>query len=130
VWVFPPSETTAFALYMQKHLYWQETSMAQIFNVLKLASEAVVDLALDYTEYSSMPEEHNQAGCKLWRNLRGPFRNLSTLRVHNDLIWEISNSLRSGEEPPLEILPELKALYLREAMVTRRSPHSSTNVWS
>ena len=67
--------------------------MAQIFSVLRPAFSAVVDLALDHTEYSSMPEEHNQAGCMTRRNLLRSFRNLRTLRVHNDLIRGMSSTI-------------------------------------
>jgi len=92
------------------HLDWQVSSVAQIFNVLSPLFSKVVDLTLDYREHTLSSEWHSQADRTWWRELLGSFRNVKTLRVHNDLVGEVSRSLQSDGEPPLEILPELKEL--------------------
>jgi hypothetical protein len=113
VWVYPRSGTKAFAFYMHvscEHFDWQVSSMAQIFDVLGPAFSTVVDVTLDYAEHSSSSEWHNQVDRTLWRKFLGSFRHMQTLRVHKGLVGELSRSLRSDEESPLELLPELKEL--------------------
>jgi hypothetical protein len=92
------------------HLDWQVSSVAQIFNVLSPLFSKVVDLTLDYREHTLSSEWHNQADRTQWRELLGSFRDVKTLRVHDGLVGEVSRSLQSDGEPPLEILPELKEL--------------------
>jgi hypothetical protein len=84
--------------------------VAQIFSVLEPVFSAVVHLTLDYTEHGSSPDGRKQADRTLWGKLLGSFRNLKTLCVHDGLIGELSDSLQSDEEPPLELLPELKEI--------------------
>ncbi len=92
------------------HLDWQASSMAQIFNILSPLFSEVVDLFLFYKEHSLSSVWHNQADHTQWRELLGSFRNVKTIRVHNGLVGEVSRSLRSDGERPLELLPELKEL--------------------
>jgi hypothetical protein len=84
--------------------------VAQIFNVLSPLFSKVVDLTLDYREHTLSSEWHNQADPTRWHELLGAFGNVKTLRVHNGLIGEVSRSLQSDGELPLEVLPELKEL--------------------
>ena len=93
-----------------KHLDWQVSSMAQIFNVPSPLSSTVADVDLDYREHSLSPAWHNQADRMQWRQLLRSFSNVKTLRVHSGLIGELSRSLRSDGDPPLELLPHLEEL--------------------
>jgi hypothetical protein len=93
-----------------RHLDWQVSSMAQIFNVLSPLFSKVVDLTLDYRKHTLSSEWHNQADPTRWRELLGAFGNVKTLRVHNGLIGEVSRSLQSDGELPVEVLPELNEL--------------------
>ena len=93
-----------------EHLDSQVSSMAQIFNVLSPLFSTVMDLTLDYKVQNSLSEWRNEADRTKWRQLLRSFRNVKTLRVHHGLVGELSRSLRSDGEPPLEILPELKGL--------------------
>ena len=91
------------------HLDWQVSSLAQIFNLLKPAFSAVVDLSLDYGVHNLSSERHHQAGRRLWRELLGSFSNVRTLRVHKGLVGELLHSLCSEGES-LQLLPEMKEL--------------------
>jgi hypothetical protein len=93
-----------------KHLDWQVSSMAQIFDVLGPLFSTVVDINLDYREHGSSPAWHNQADRTQWRQLLGSFNNVKTLCVHSGLVGELSRSLRSDGEAPLELLPHLEEL--------------------
>jgi len=88
----------------------QVSSVAQICNILSPLFSAVVELTLDYREPTSSSHQHNQADRTRWRELLGSFRNVKTIRVHDGLVSQLSHSLRSDGEPPLELLPELKEL--------------------
>jgi hypothetical protein len=57
-----------------------------------------------------LPEWRSQAERTRWRELLASFTSVKTLRVHRGLAGELSRSLQSDGEPPLEILPELKEL--------------------
>jgi hypothetical protein len=92
------------------YLDWQVSSMAQISVVLSPLFPTVVDLTLDYREHGLSSAWHNQADRTRWRELLGSFRNVKTLRVHSGLVGEISRSLQSDGEPPLEVLPGLKEI--------------------
>jgi hypothetical protein len=93
-----------------KHLDWQVSAVAQIFNDLGPLFPAVVDLALEHREHTLSSEGHNQADRTQWRQLLGSFRNVKTFSVHHGLVGELSRSLRLEGEPPLEVLPELEEL--------------------
>ncbi len=93
-----------------RHLDWQVSSMAQIFNILSPLLSAVVDLSLVYGEHTLSSEGHNQADRTQWCKLLGSFRNVKTLRVHQGLVVAVSWSLQLDGEPPLELLPELNEL--------------------
>jgi hypothetical protein len=100
---------TLFIDVVCEHLDWQVSSLAQIFNFLEPAFSAILDLTLDYTEHTSSPGRHHQAGRRLWRDLLGLFRNVRTLRVHKGLVGELSHCLCSEDES-LQLLPEMKEL--------------------
>jgi hypothetical protein len=87
----------------------QVSSAAQICSILSPLFSAVVELTLDYRDTSSS-HQHNQADRTRWRELLGSFRNVKTIRVHDGLVSQLSHSLRSDGDPPLELLPELKEL--------------------
>jgi len=113
VFMYPSVRTTLPAFDIRvgcEHLDWQVSSMAQIFNDLSPLFSAVVDLIIDYRSHTLSSEWHNRPNRTQWRKLLGSFRNVETLRVHHDLVGELTCSLRSDGEPPLEILPALKEL--------------------
>jgi len=93
-----------------EHLDSQVSSMAQIFTILSPLFSAVEDLILDYKVHNLLPEWRSQAERTRWRELLASFTSVKTLRVHRGLAGELSRSLQSDGEPPLEILPELKEL--------------------
>jgi hypothetical protein len=88
----------------------QLSSVAQIFSVLSPLFSTVMELTLDYKDHILPSEQRNHANRTRWRELLGSFRNVTTLRVHKDLVGELSRSLRSGVEPTQEVLPDLKEL--------------------
>jgi hypothetical protein len=88
----------------------QVSSVAQIFTILSPLFSTVVELILDYRKHSSSSHQHYQADRTRWRELLGSFRTVKTIRVHDGLVSQLSHSLRSDGEPPLELLPELKEL--------------------
>ncbi len=94
-----------------KHLDWQVSSAAQIFNALRAASSAVEYLTLVHERDSISSEWRNEADRTLWRDLLRPFSNVKKLRVNNGLVRELSRTLQSEDgESPTELLPELKVL--------------------
>jgi len=93
-----------------RHLDWQVSSIAQIFNVLSPLLSAVAELNLDYREHTLSSEGHNQADSTQWRELLGSFRNVKTLRLHKGLVGELSRSLQLDGESSLDLLPELNEL--------------------
>jgi hypothetical protein len=93
-----------------RHLDWQVSSITQILNDLRPLLSSVADLILDYREHTLSSELHCEVDPTLWREFLGSFRNVEILRVHEGLVGEISRSLRSDEEQPLELLPELEEL--------------------
>ena len=104
-----------------QHLDWQLSSVSQIFNTLSPLLTAVVDLTLDYREHTLSSEWHNRVGRTQWRELLGSFRNVKTLRIHKGLVEDLSHSLRSDGEPPLEVLPELQELICPPACISDRA---------
>jgi len=93
-----------------RHLDWQVSSIAQIFNDLHPLLSSVADLILDYREHTLSSELHNEVNRTLWREILGAFRNVEILRVHKGLVGEVSRSLRIDGELHPELLPELKEL--------------------
>jgi hypothetical protein len=94
------------------HLDWQVSSAAQISNALTLVFSAVEHLTLEHeVVYGQSSEEHNDVDRIEWRNLLRSFSNVTTLRVEDELVEQVSRCLRlEDEELPLELLPELQEL--------------------
>ena len=71
-------------------------------------------LELNYYLYDDDdgPPERYEVDPTQWRELLRPFRNLQTLSVDDELVGELSHSLRlADEEPsPERLLPELREL--------------------
>ena len=93
-----------------RHLDRQVSSITQILNDIRPLSSSVADLILDYEGHTLSSELHNDASPRLWREFFRSLGNVETLRVHKGLVRDVSSSLRLDEEPPLELLPELKEL--------------------
>lgn len=93
-----------------RHLDWQVSSMAQVFNILGPLFSNVTGLNLDYRAHTSSSQAHNQVDCVLWRELFKSFRHVKTLRVHHGLVGEVSRFLKLDGEPPPEIFPDLEEL--------------------
>jgi hypothetical protein len=96
---------------MCRHLDWQVASAAQILGTLSPVLSVVEDLKVDHWEHSLSSEWHNEVDRALWRELLRPFSGVKTLREDEELIRELSRSLRSEDgEMPLEFLPNLLEL--------------------
>jgi hypothetical protein len=93
-----------------RHLDWQVSLAAQISNLLRPSFSEVVDLILDYRGHTLSSEWHNQVDRTCWRELLGSFEKVKTLYVHDGLVGDVSSSLISNGEPPLEVLPKLEEL--------------------
>jgi hypothetical protein len=94
-----------------RHLDWQVSSVAQIFNSLSQIFSTVEYLTLEHNDHSLSSEEHNEVDRSEWRKLLGSFGKVKTLRVGDGLVKELSRILRlEDEEDPLELLPELQSL--------------------
>ena len=112
VYMYSSMSTSRYNLFLRvgcDHLDWQVSSMAQIFKILNPLFSAV-DLTLDYRNHTLSSEWHNQVDHTQWRKLLGSFKNVRTLRVHDNLVGEISRCLESDGKSASEILPELKTL--------------------
>ena len=101
-----------------RHLDWQVSSMAQIFNTLGPSFSAVTELNLDYRTHTSSSQVHNQVDFTLWRKLFRSFRHVRTFRVHHGLVGEVSHFLQLDGESPPELFPDLEELIC---------PHGSVN---
>jgi hypothetical protein len=88
----------------------QLSSVARMFSVLSPLFSMVMDLTLDIKYFVFFSWQDHQAIRMGWRALLGSFGNVTTLRVHEDLIGDLSHSLRSDGELTLEVLPNLKEL--------------------
>jgi hypothetical protein len=111
---YPRDGAKTHAFYMHigcRHLDWQVSSTAQIFDALRPLCSAVVLLVLDCKERNLLSEWHSEADRTSWHELLRSFSNVKTLRVHSGLVRVLSRSLQvdDGESPP-ELLPELKEL--------------------
>ena len=107
-----PQAEYALSLYVYtRHLDWQVSSVAQIFNSLSEISSAVEHLTLEYEVHSRSSKAHNTVNRTVWRNFLRPFINVRTLHVQDGLVNQLSRSLRlEDRELPQELLPELQAL--------------------
>jgi hypothetical protein len=112
--VYPHEEAEMYALSIgvfSRHLDWQVSSAAQIFNSLSPLFSAVEHLTLEHKVHSRSSEEHNEADRAEWRQLLNSFRNVKTLRIAEGLVEELSRCLEFDDgELPLELLPELQEL--------------------
>ena len=105
------AEVYLFISVFCRHLDWQVSSVAQIFNLLSPLFSAVEHLTLEHRVHSQSSEEHNEADRTEWRQLLGSFRNAKTLRIDKGLVEELSRCLELDDgELPLELLPELQEL--------------------
>ena len=96
---------------VSRHLDWQVSSVAQIFNSLGQISSAVEVLVLKHEVHSQSSEEHNEVDRTEWRKILRWFSNVKTLRFDGGLVHELSRCLRlDAGELPLELLPELQEL--------------------
>jgi hypothetical protein len=90
-----------------RHLDWQVSSVAQIFNALSQMFSSVEHLTLSYEPHSRSSEEHEEVDRTEWRKLLRSFTNVKTL----GLVRELSCCLPSEDgEDPLELLSELQEL--------------------
>ena len=92
---------------------WQVASVAQILEELQpvLSNSEQLTLSHRDSEPSSLLERHSEFDRTWWRRFLGPFGNLRTLHVQDELVWEVSRTLKSdGGEPPTELLPNLMDL--------------------
>lgn len=94
-----------------RHLDWQVSVAAQIFNALEPTLSIVERLALDYEKHDLSSEWHDEINRTQWRELLRPFNSVKALHVAGGIIGGLSRSLQAENgEPPLELLPELKEL--------------------
>ncbi|KAI0246011.1 hypothetical protein BJV78DRAFT_1286853 [Lactifluus subvellereus] len=94
---------------MCRHLDWQVSSAAQIFDTLQPVLSVVEKLTLSHVEHNQSSEWHNEVDRTLWHQLLRPFSNLKTLHVQNELVGKLAGSLQTDDgEPPLEFLPNLE----------------------
>jgi hypothetical protein len=90
---------------------WQVSSVAQIFDGLRMRLSTVEHLDLEYGEIWLPSDERHAVDRLQWRNLLRSFSNVKTLQVDHLLRGELSRCLRldDGEEA-MELFPELKEL--------------------
>jgi hypothetical protein len=96
-----------------RHVDWQVSAAAQIFNALVPALSVVERLSLSYEEEHGVlsEQQHNEIGRTQWREVLRPFSSVKVLQVADGLIRNLSHSLQPEVgEPPLELLPQLKEL--------------------
>jgi hypothetical protein len=114
--VYPHGETKvplyAFGIVVEcRHLDWQASSMAQIFNSLSQMFSSVEYLVFRHNVHSESSEEHNEIDRTEWRKLLRPFSNVKILRIQKGLVKDLSRCLELEDgELPLELLPELQEL--------------------
>jgi hypothetical protein len=94
-----------------RHVDWQVSAAAQIFNVLMLILSMTEDLALSYEEHDLSSEQHNEINRMQWCDLLRPFNGVKALHILDYLISHLSHSLQlENEESPLDLLPKLLEL--------------------
>jgi hypothetical protein len=114
--IYPREEAETHTLSMIvhcRHLDWQVSSVARIFNPLSLIFSAVEHLTLERKVASWLPEleEHNEVDRTEWRELLGSFSNVKTLRIAEELVEILSRCLQLEDgELALGLLPELQEL--------------------
>jgi hypothetical protein len=112
--VYPRGEAEMHPLSIRvgcQHLDWQASSLAQISNSLSQVFSVVEHFTLERGVASWPPEERNEVDRAEWRKIFRSFGNVKTLRVEDELVKELSRSLRLDDgELPLELLPELQEL--------------------
>jgi hypothetical protein len=71
----------------------------------------VEDLTLEHEVHNQSSEEHNEVDRTQWRNLLRSFSKVKTLRIDHGLVGDLSRCLQLDDgEPPLELLPKMRAL--------------------
>jgi hypothetical protein len=96
---------------MCRHIDWQVSSAAQIFDTLQPVLSVVEKLILNHEGHSQSSEWHNEADHAQWRELLRPFSNLKTLHVQDELVVKLARSLQTENgEPPLKLLPNLEVV--------------------
>jgi hypothetical protein len=94
-----------------RHLDWQVSSVAHIFNALSQIFSAVEHLTLVHEVHSRSSEEHDEVDRTEWRRLLRSFNNVKTLRIEDGRARELSRCLPLEDgEHPLELLPELQEI--------------------
>ena len=114
--VYPDHGVKTYTLGLEircAHLDWQVASAAQIYDALRTAFSAVEHITLcDEGGFTVLDDRENAVHRTHWCSLLRSFGNVKTLHVANDvLVMPVSRCLRPhNEEPPMELLPELKEL--------------------
>jgi hypothetical protein len=123
--VYPREEATLSMCIGCRHLDWQVSSTAQIFDALSPVISAVEHLTLKHERYAIPSAWRNEADRTQWRKLLGSFGNVKTLRAPNGLVRELSRSLRSDNgEHPLGLVPDVEgARIFRGGQFRRRCIH-------
>jgi hypothetical protein len=126
--VYPHNGTRILTLEMTlsgEHLDWQVACAAQVFHMLRARISMLEHLTLQYRRYSISSEWNNEADRAQWRELLGSFDKVNTLHIDDELVGQLSRSLRPSEgESPTELLPELQELsystgsFLRDAFTS------------
>jgi hypothetical protein len=94
-----------------RHLDWQVASAALILGTLSPVLSAVEELKLSHWEHIRSSEWHNEVDRTQWCELLRPFSGVKTLHVDEELVGDLSRSLRSEDgEMPLDLLPNLLEL--------------------
>jgi hypothetical protein len=89
----------------------QVESAVEILDTLTPVLSGVDKLTLSPVEHDLSTESDIHVCRAQWRRLLTPFRNVKVLRLENELVGELSRSLRlQSGETPLEILPNLEEL--------------------
>jgi hypothetical protein len=93
---------------------WQVASAVQILGTLSPLLSVPEMLTLSRVEHNRSEQRNEVDRTRLrlqWRELFRPFNSVKTLRVENELVGEISHSLRSEDgDEPMELLPKLQEL--------------------
>jgi hypothetical protein len=96
---------------MRSHLDQQVAAAVQILGTLSPVLSVVEKLTLSYSVPHRSSERHDDIDRLQWREVLRPFSGAKTLHVKNELVGEISRSLRSEDgELPLELLHNLEEL--------------------